>query len=85
MRVKAFRVGGLLAAGLLVGAIVLGAGQTWAQSSASTSRLPQTNARQKEPASGAAAHSVTNRKENMQRQKAMRSGTSDNGPPKTVP
>lgn len=86
MRVKTYRKGGLLIAGLLAGAIALGAGQTLAQSSAGNSKLPQASARQKEPVgSGAAAHSVTNRKENAQRQKAVRSGTNDNGPPKTVP
>jgi hypothetical protein len=75
-----------MVAGLLAGAIALGTGQASAQSSTSNSRLPQANARQKEPVgSSAAAHSVTARKENAQRQKAARSGTNDNGPPKTVP
>jgi hypothetical protein len=85
MRVKTYRGGGVLAAGLLAAILALGADQAWAQSNASNGRLPQANARQKEPTSGTAAHSVGARKENMQRQKAVRSGTSDNGPPKTVP
>ena len=86
MRVKTDRVGGLVVAGLLVGAIAFGTGQAWAQSSATNSRLPQASARQKEPVgSSAAANSVTNRKESAQRKKAMKSGTSDNAPPKTVP
>lgn len=83
MRIE--RVGGLLAACLLVGAITFGATQAWAQSAASKSKLPQATARQNEPASGTASHSVTSRKENAQRQKAMKSGASDNAPPKTVP
>lgn len=83
---KTYRLGGLVAAGLLAGAIAFGSGQAGAQSSASNGRLPQASARQKEQAgSSAGAHSVTSRKENAQRQKAMKSGTNDNAPPKTVP
>ncbi|MGE0093412.1 MAG: hypothetical protein AB7M05_10825 [Alphaproteobacteria bacterium] len=86
MRVKSYRVGGLMLAGLLAGALAFGTGQAAAQNSVGNSRLPQASARQKEQAgSSAGAHSVTARKENMQRQKAMKSGASDNGPPKTVP
>lgn len=86
MQVKTDRVGGLVIAGILAGLIAFGTGPAWAQSSASSSRLPEASARQKEQTgSSAGAHSVTNRKENAQRQKAMKSGSNDNGPPKTVP
>lgn len=85
MRVKTYRKRGLLVAGVLAAVIALGAGPTMAQSNANNSRLPQASARQKEADSGTAAHSVAARKENAQRQKAARSGTNDNGPPKTVP
>ncbi len=87
MRVKKIdRIGGLIAAAFLASGIALGAGQTMAQSLSGGSKSAQTSARQKEQAgSSAGQHSVTNRKENQQRQKAMKSGASDNAPPKTVP
>ena len=77
----------LLAAGLFAGGIALGvAGQALAQGSPSGSKLPQASARQKEAVGGSAgAHDVNSRKTNMQRQKAAKSGASDNAPPKTVP
>lgn len=84
MRIE--RLGGLLAVFLLAGSIALGANQTMAQSYSGAAKSGQTSARQKEQAgSSAGQHSVTNRKENQQRQKAMKSGASDNAPPKTVP
>lgn len=79
---------GLLAAGLLAGGIALAAGQAAAQSGSSSGggKLPQASARQKEAiGGGAGAHDVNSRKANMQRQKAAKSGASDNAPPKTVP
>lgn len=88
MRAIKCGVRGLLAAGLFVGGIALIAGQAAAQgnSSAGGSKLPQASARQKEAiGGGAGAHDVNSRKENMQRQKAAKSGASDNAPPKTVP
>jgi hypothetical protein len=87
MRAKMYRLSALLAAGLLVGGIALGAGQTLAQSNSGGGKSSQLNARQKESVGGGAgAHDVNSKKANMQRQKAMKSGAaSDNGPPKTVP
>lgn len=87
MRAIKCGVCGLFAAGLLVGGIVLAAGQAAAQSnSAGGGKLPQASARQKEAVGGGAgAHDVNSRKTNMQRQKALKSGASDNAPPKTVP
>lgn len=86
MRKIKSRVGGMLVASLLAGVIALAAGPALAQSNASGGKLPQPNARQKEPVGGGAgANDVNSRKTNMQRQKAMKSGASDNAPPKTVP
>lgn len=86
MRAFKYGVGGLVAAGLLAGGLVLTAAAASAQSSSGNSRLPQASARQKEQVGGGAgAHDVNTRKTNMQRQKAMKSSRSDNGPPKTVP
>jgi len=83
---KMDRLSGLVAAGFLAGVIAGGVGQAAAQSAGTSSKLPQASARQNEPTGGSAgAHSTTTRKENAQRQKAMKSGTNDNGPPKTVP